>query len=85
MVEEPPPPRPFRAASNNGYEKRRAARMSALGKSLESVRPYLLLVANRELDPKLQGKEGASTWCRRRFWKPSATSSSLPERRVTNG
>jgi len=33
---------------------------SALGRALEASRKYLLLVANRELDPKLRSKAGGS-------------------------
>jgi RNA polymerase sigma-70 factor (ECF subfamily) len=38
----------------------RTGSLDALGRVLESYRAYLLLVADRELDPKLQAKGGAS-------------------------
>jgi len=38
----------------------RAGSREALGEALESCRRYLLLVAQRELDPELQAKGGAS-------------------------
>jgi RNA polymerase sigma-70 factor (ECF subfamily) len=38
----------------------RAGSVEALGQALESCRDYLLLVANRELDPALRAKGGAS-------------------------
>src|SRR5215468_6351850 len=38
----------------------RAGSRQALGEALESCRRYLLLVAQRELDPELQAKGGAS-------------------------
>jgi RNA polymerase sigma-70 factor (ECF subfamily) len=38
----------------------RAGSKEALGEALEACRGYLLLVANQELDPKLQAKGGAS-------------------------
>jgi RNA polymerase sigma-70 factor (ECF subfamily) len=38
----------------------RAGSKEALGEALEACRGYLLLVANRELDPDIQAKGGAS-------------------------
>src|SRR6516162_3607856 len=38
----------------------RAGSAEALGKALETCRRYLLLVAERRLDPKLRAKGGAS-------------------------
>ena len=38
----------------------RAGSREALGRALEAHRAYLLLVANRQLDPELQAKGGAS-------------------------
>jgi RNA polymerase sigma-70 factor, ECF subfamily len=45
----------------------RSGSLEALGRVLESCRDYLLLVANKELDPKLQAKGGASDLVQQTF------------------
>ena len=45
----------------------RGGSAAALGQVLELCRQYLLLVANRELDGELQGKEGASDLVQQTF------------------
>jgi RNA polymerase sigma-70 factor (ECF subfamily) len=42
----------------------------ALGRLLETCRPYLLLVANNELDRDLQAKAGASDLVQETFIEP---------------
>src|SRR5262249_60240894 len=53
MPEQSPDISPQLAAARTGS-------LDALGRVLETYRAYLLLVADRELDPKLQAKGGAS-------------------------
>src|SRR5215831_501032 len=48
-----------RSADERVIEARAGSR-AALGEALESCRGYLLLVAQRELDPQLRAKGGAS-------------------------
>jgi RNA polymerase sigma-70 factor (ECF subfamily) len=45
----------------------RAGSREALGQVLEAYRAYLLLIANRELDPELQAKGGASDLVQQTF------------------
>src|SRR5437764_11715348 len=45
---------------NRQLEAARTGSREALGRVLDSYRAYLLLIADRELDPKLQAKGGAS-------------------------
>src|ERR1700730_12437904 len=45
----------------------RSGSLEALGRVLEACRDYLLLVANKELDPKLQAKGGASDLVQQTF------------------
>jgi RNA polymerase sigma-70 factor (ECF subfamily) len=46
-----------------------AGSREALGQALEACRAYLLLVANRELDPALQAKGGASDLVQETFFE----------------
>src|SRR5262249_3376165 len=45
----------------------RTGAREALGRALEGCRDYLLMVANKELDPQLQAKGGASDLVQQTF------------------
>src|SRR5262249_32445428 len=60
MPESAPDPLPISVGSDRRLDAVRPDDPEALGRLLEACRPYLLLVANQELQSGLQGKVGAS-------------------------